>query len=167
MLLCTARRRLFKISAKERDDRMSKSIRTLFFVALLLVIIGGTVMEGATSETKPQSSVIPGEYLVLFKARESIVKLEGHDRAVAVAIMLEMQAEQLTMKYGVSVENTFSAISESSGKGMFFVRSEKAAKDPFFERKLLEEMRADPFIEAVSPNESKKMISIQSKPPKS
>ena len=63
------------------------------------------------------------------------------------------------MKYGVSVENTYSAISESSGKGMFFVRSEKAAKDPGFEKKLLEEMRADPMIEGVSPNEVQKMIS--------
>ncbi len=74
-------------------------------------------------------------------------------------MMLEMQAEHLSLNYGVNVENTYSAISESSGKGMFFVRSEKAAKDPEFGKKLLEEMRADPLIEAVSPNEVQKMFS--------
>lgn len=103
--------------------------------------------------------MIPGEYLVLFKARESVAALAGRDRTVAVAMMLEIQGEYLATKYGVTVQNTFSAISESSGKGMFFVRSEKAATDPEFNKKLFDEMATDPFIEGVSPNEVKKMIS--------
>ena len=115
--------------------------------------------EKILQETDRRATAIPGEYLVLFKVRESVLHLHGPARSGAVAMMLEMQAEQLSMKYGVSVENTYSAISESSGKGMFFVRSEKAAKDPGFEKKLLEEMRADPMIEGVSPNEVQKMIS--------
>lgn len=104
-------------------------------------------------EAPRKSEAVPGEYLVLFKARESILALQGPARAGAVAMMLEMQAEHLFVKYGVIVEGTYSAITESNGKGMFFVRSEKAAKDPEFAQKLIEDMRSDPMIEGVSPNE--------------
>ena len=104
-------------------------------------------------EAPRKSDAVPGEYLVLFRARESVLPLQGSARAAAVAMMLEIQSELLFLRYNVNVENTYSAISESNGKGMFFVRSEKAAKDPEFAKKLLEEMRSDPMIEGVSPNE--------------
>ena len=78
--------------------------------------------------------------------------------------MLDMQAEYLKVRYGVLVENTFSAISETTGKGMFFVTCEKAKESAEYQEKLLEEMRADPLIEAVSPNEVRKMISVPVKP---
>lgn len=105
------------------------------------------------------SEVVPGEYMVLFKAREAVMDFEGNDRNVAVSVMLDFQAEYLSVRYGVEVKNSFSAISRSSGKGMFFVTSDRAAVDGKFEAKLLEDMRSDPFIEAVSPNEVQKMIS--------
>jgi len=139
---------------------MGKSIQILFvFLFLLALLTMCTILEAASETVQNEPVAIPGEYLVLFKARESISELEGRDRKIAVTIMLEMQGEYLTTKFGVIVKNTFSAISESSGKGMFFVRSDNAAKDPEFSKKLLEEMRSDPFIEGVSPNEVKKMIS--------
>ncbi|EFC90563.1 hypothetical protein Dpep_0533 [Dethiosulfovibrio peptidovorans DSM 11002] len=105
------------------------------------------------------SEVVPGEYMVLFKAREAVMDFEGNDRNVAVSVMLDFQAEYLSVRYGVEVKNSFSAISRSSGKGMFFVISDRAAVDGKFEAELLENMRSDPFIEAVSPNEVQKMIS--------
>lgn len=159
---------------KERDEVMRLSIRALLLGVLVLTALcsamGGRTASAAAKETvipeekmlpetNRKSNAVPGEYLVLFKARETALHLRGPARTGAVTMMLEMQAEYLSMKYGVSVENTYSAISESSGKGMFFVRSEQAAKDPGFEKKLLEEMRADPYIEGVSPNEVQKMIS--------
>ena len=105
------------------------------------------------------SEVVPGEYMVLFRAREAVMDFDGSDRDVAVSIMLDFQAEYLSVRYGVEVKNSFSAISRSSGKGMFFVISDRAAIDGKFEAELLENMRSDPFIEAVSPNEVQKMIS--------
>lgn len=155
---------------------MRLSIRILLLGVLVFVVFCGAAMSSQTDpattakekvlpeekilpEAPSKATAVPGEYLILFKARESILHLQGQARAGAVAMMLEMQAEHLFLKYGVIVENTYSAISESSGKGMFFVRSEKASKDPEFEKKLLEEMRADPLIEAVSPNEVQKMFS--------
>ena len=139
---------------------MGKSIQAALLLFLIVAALGTCTIAGASSEvSKDEPTAIPGEFLVLFKARESVAALSGRDRTVAVAMMLEMQGEYLTAKFGVIVQNTFSAISESSGKGMFFVRSEKAAEDPEFGKKLLEEMRSDPFIEGVSPNEVKKMIS--------
>ncbi|MCF4115090.1 MULTISPECIES: hypothetical protein [Dethiosulfovibrio] len=105
------------------------------------------------------SEVVPGEYMVLFKAREAVMDFDGSDRDVAVSVMLDFQAEYLSVRYGVEVKNSFSAISRSSGKGMFFVISDRAAIDGKFETELLEDMRSDPFIEAVSPNEVQKMIS--------
>lgn len=105
------------------------------------------------------SEVVPGEYMVLFKAREAVMDFDGSDRDVAVSVMLDFQAEYLSVRYGVEVKNSFSAISRSSGKGMFFVISDRAAIDGKFETELLEAMRSDPFIEAVSPNEVQKMIS--------
>jgi len=175
MLLCAAIRERFRPPAKESDEQMKISIRVAFLGVLLFAMICSIMAgrpasattakesaipeEKALAETNRRATAIPGEYLVLFRVRESVFHLQGPARSGAVAMMLEMQAEQLSAKYGVSVENTYSAISESSGKGMFFVRSEKAAKDPEFEKKLLEEMRADPMIEGVSPNEVQKMIS--------
>ncbi len=106
-----------------------------------------------------ESKTVPGEYLILFKSRDRVMETEGRDRDVAVSVMLDFQGEYLAVRYGLDVKNTFSAISRSNGKGMFFVRSERASIDGKFEEKLLEELRADPFIEAVSPNEVQKMIS--------
>jgi len=47
---------------------------------------------------------------------------------------------------------------------MFFVTCEKAKESVEIQEKLLGDMRADPFIEAVSPNEVRKMISVPVKP---
>lgn len=155
---------------------MRLSIRVLLLGVFLVVVLCSGAMSSQTDpattakekvlpeeKVLPQdpskSTAIPGEYLVLFKARESILQFEGAARSGAVAMMLEMQAEHLATKYGVTVESTYSAISESSGKGMLFIRSEKAAKDPEFHKKLLEDMRADPLIEGVSPNEVQRAIS--------
>ncbi len=138
---------------------VKNAVRILLQLALLLACARSLAAAGTSGSAQQEPTVVPGEYLVLFKARESVAALAGRDRIVAVTIMLEMQGEYLATKYGVTVQNTFSAISESSGKGMFFVRSDNAAKDPEFSKKLLEEMRSDPFIEGVSPNEVKKMIS--------
>jgi hypothetical protein len=141
---------------------VKNAVRALLQMALLLACASSWAVTGAAGanvSSQQEPTVIPGEYLVLFKARESVAELAGRDRTVAVAMMLEIQGEYLATKYGVTVQNTFSAISESSGKGMFFVRSEKAATDPEFNKKLFDEMRADPFIEGVSPNEVKKIIS--------
>ncbi len=136
-------------------------VRGLLFGVLAAMVLSGTAFGQATPlpEAPRKSEAVPGEYLVLFKARESILVLQGPARSGAVAMMLEMQAEHLFVKYGVSVEGTYSAISESNGKGMFFVRSEKAAKEPEYAEKLLESMRSDPQIEAVSPNEIQKAFS--------
>ncbi|MDI9370267.1 MAG: hypothetical protein GX181_09910 [Synergistaceae bacterium] len=60
----------------------------------------------------------------------------------------------------MNVENTYSAISESNGKGIFFVHSDKAAKDPEFAEKLLERMRSGPIIDGVSPNEVQRAVSV-------
>jgi len=141
---------------------MRRNLPALLVGILLFTVMGGTAMSETASVSRGNTEVIPGEYLVLFKARESVLSLEGRDRTVAVAMMLEMQAEYLSVKFGLTVENTFSAISESSGKGMFFVRSDKGAADAGFEQALLSELRSDHFIEAVSPNEVKKMISTPS-----
>ncbi|MGI6782880.1 MAG: hypothetical protein ACOX5A_01525 [Aminivibrio sp.] len=120
----------------------------------------GEQLSDSFPEAPVKSDAVPGEYLALFRARESVLTLKGEARAAAVAMMLEIQAELLALKYGVTVENTYSAISEANGKGLFFVRSEKAAGDPEFASKLLEEMRSDPMIEGVSPNEVRKGISV-------
>lgn len=127
-----------------------------FFVVLASVFFAlSLVPEGDCSVAK----TVPGEYLILFKARDKVMETDEADRDVAVSVMLDFQGEYLAVRYGLEVKNTFSAISRSNGKGMFFVRSERASIDGNFEEKLLEELRSDPFIEAVSPNEVQKMIS--------
>lgn len=113
----------------------------------------------ATSGAYAEAKTVPGEYMVLFKTRDKVMETEGRDRDVAVSVMLDFQSEYLAIRYDLEVKNSFSAISRSNGKGMFFVKSERASMDGKFEEKLLEELRADPFIEAVSPNEVQKMIS--------
>ncbi len=155
-----------KQQTKERDMEMRMISGGLILAVLLMGALcsgpGAVAAEGAEKsssgerlipEAPRKSDAVPGEYLVLFRARESVLPLQGSARAAAVAMMLEIQSELLFLRYNVNVENTYSAISESNGKGMFFVRSEKAAKDPEFAKKLLEEMRSDPMIEGVSPNE--------------
>ena len=127
-----------------------------FFIAVVSIFfVFSTAYLGYCSEAK----AIPGEYLVLFKTRDRVMETEGRDRDVAVSVMLDFQSEYLSVRYGLEVKNSFSAISRSNGKGMFFVKSERASVDGKFEEKLLEELRSDPFIEAVSPNEVQKMIS--------
>ena len=159
----------YYISERRGDEPMTQRVHLLLLAIVLIGLVGGISVEAATPTVPPEatpireSKVIPGEYLVLFRARESVLHLQGAERTGAVAMMLEMQAEHLATKYGVTVENTYSAISETSGKGMFFVRSEKAAKDPDFDQKLVTEMRADQFIEGVSPNEVQKKISSPAK----
>ena len=126
---------------------VKNAVRALLQLALLLACASSWATTGAAGtivSAQQEPTVIPGEYLVLFKARESVAALAGRDRTVAVAMMLEIQGEYLATKYGVTVQNTFSAISESSGKGMFFVRSEKAATYPDFNNNLLDEMATDP-----------------------
>ena len=135
-----------------------KGILSLFSVVLLLFLVWCFPLEAEEKATKAGSSVIPGEFLVLFPQRDVVLSFEGKERSAAAAVMLDMQAEYLRVKYGVAVESTFSAISETTGKGMFFVRCEKAKENTELQEKLLREMRADPLIEAVSPNESRKMI---------
>lgn len=125
------------------------------FLAVMLAVFAISVTPGAYAEAK----TVPGEYMVLFKTRDKVMETEGRDRDVAVSVMLDFQSEYLAVRYGLEVKNSFSAISRSNGKGMFFVKSERASMDGKFEEKLLEELRADPFIEAVSPNEVQKMIS--------
>ena len=143
-------------------------ILAVLLMGALCVVPGAVTAEGVEKsagggqllpEAQKKSEAVPGEYLVLFRARESVLPLQGAARVAAVAMMLEIQSELLFLRYGGNVENTYSAISESNGKGMFFVRSEKAAKDPEFAQKLLEEMRSDPMIEGVSPNEVQRAIS--------
>ena len=135
-----------------------KGVLSLFSVVLLLFSVLCVPLQAEEKATKAESSVIPGEFLVLFPERQVVLSFQGKERTAATAVMLDMQAEYLRVKYGVAVESTFSAISETTGKGMFFVRCEKAKKSTEFHEKLLREMRADPLIEAVSPNESRKMI---------
>jgi len=135
-----------------------KGVLSLFSVVLLLFSVLCVPLQAEEKASKAESSVIPGEFLVLFPQRDVVLSFEGKERSAATAVMLDMQAEYLRVKYGVAVENTFSAISETTGKGMFFVRCEKAKESTEFQEKLLREMRADPLIEAVSPNESRKMI---------
>jgi len=139
-----------------------KSTVVLFSV-LFLVSVLCFPLQAAEKEKQAESRVIPGEFLVLFPERQAVLTFEGKERAAATVVMLDMQAEYLKVRYGVSVENTFSAISETTGKGMFFVRCEKAKESAEYQEKLLGEMRADPFIEAVSPNEVRKMISVPGK----
>ena len=149
---------------------MNPKIYGLLFVVLAAVVLfaplGATPLfaAGELGDSFPEaplkSDAVPGEYLILFKARESVLALEGQARTAAVAMMLEIQAEILALKYGVTVENTYSAISEANGKGMFFVRSEMAAEDPEFASKLLEEMGSDPMIEGAYPNKVQKGISV-------
>lgn len=135
-----------------------KGVLSLFSVVLLLFSVLCVPLQAEEKATKAESSVIPGEFLVLFPQRNVVLSFEGKERSAAAAVMLDMQAEYLRVKYGVAVESTFSAISETTGKGMFFVRCEKAKENTELQEKLLREMRADPLIEAVSPNESRKMI---------
>lgn len=149
---------------------MNPKIYGLLFVVLAAVVLfapfGATPLfaAGELGDSFPEaplkSDVVPGEYLIFFKARESVLALEGQAKIAAVAMMLEIQAEILALKYGVTVENTYSAISEANGKGMFFVRSEKAAEDSEFASKLLEEMGSDPMIEGAYPNKVQKGISV-------
>lgn len=150
---------------------MNLKIYGPLFVVLVAVVLfaplgalplfaAGEQLGDSFPEAPVKSDAVPGEYLILFKARESVLALEGQARTAAVSMMLEIQAELLVLKYGVTVENTYSAISEVNGKGLFFVRSRKAAEDPEFASKLLEEMRSDPMIEGVSPNEVRKGISV-------
>lgn len=131
---------------------------TLFSVVLLLISVLCVPLQAEEKMHKTESFVIPGEFLVLFPERDVVLSFEGKERSVATAVMLDMQAEYLRARYGVVVENTFSSISEATGKGMFFVRFDKAKESAEFQEKLLKDMRADPLIEAVSPNESRKMI---------
>ena len=135
-----------------------KGVLSLFSVVLLLFSVLCVPLQAEEKATKAESSVIPGEFLVLFPQRDVVLSFEGKERSAATAVMLDMQAEYLRVKYEVTVESTFSAISETTGKGMFFVRCEKAKENTELQEKLLREMRADPLIEAVSPNESRKMI---------
>jgi hypothetical protein len=135
-----------------------KGVLSLFSVVLLLFSVLCVPLQAEEKATKAESSVIPGEFLVLFPQRDVVLSFEGKERSAAAAVMLDMQAEYLRVKYGVAVESTFSAISETTGKGMFFVRCGKAKESAEFQENLLREMRADPLIEAVSPNESRKMI---------
>lgn len=135
-----------------------KGVLSLFFVVLLLFTVLCIPLQAEEKPTKAESPVIPGEFLVLFPQRDVVLSFEGKERSAATAVMLDMQGEYLRVKYDVTVESTFSAISETTGKGMFFVRCGKAKESAEFQEKLLREMRADPLIEAVSPNESRKMI---------
>mgnify|MGYP006983333420 CR=1 FL=1 len=147
----------------EQEGTEMKSTVILFSVLFLVSVLCFPLQ--AAEKAKPaESRVIQGEFLVLFPERQAVLAFEGKERAAATSVMLDMQAEYLKVRYGVSVENTFSAISETTGKGMFFVTCEKAKEIAEYQEKLLEEMRADPLIEAVSPNEVRKMISVPVKP---
>lgn len=106
-----------------------------------------------SAETK-----IPGEYIVMFKIPGGVAGLDGAAKSSVMEPLLGMQAEYLKAKYDVVVVKTYDSISKSSGRGMFFVRSAKAAGDAEYERKLLEAMNADPYVESVSVNAMRKMI---------
>ena len=53
----------------------------------------------------------------------------------------------------------FDAIAETTGKGMFHVRSDLAAKDSNVADKLLSLLDQDLLIESVTPNREKKLLS--------
>lgn len=148
-------RGLLKVSSILIEKGVLRDMRGFLVILVSTLLALSVVSQQAYAEAK----TVPGEYLVLFKTRDKVMETEEKDREVAVSIMLDFQGEYLAVRYGLEVKNTFSAISFSNGKGMFFVKSEKASIDHGFEEKLLEEMRSDPFIEAVSPNEVQKMIS--------
>jgi hypothetical protein len=106
-----------------------KGVLSLFSVVLLLFSVLCVPLQAEEKATKAESSVIPGEFLVLFPQRDVVLSFEGKERSAAAAVMLDMQAEYLRVKYDITVESTFSAISETTGKGMFFVRCEKAKEN--------------------------------------
>ena len=100
---------------------VKNAVRALFNLALLLAYASSWAVTGAAGaniSAQHEPTVIPGEYLVLFKARESVAVLEGRDRTVAVAMMLEIRrvpcdeirrhgAEYLQRTFGIQRQGMF------------------------------------------------------------
>jgi len=135
------------------------------FLVLLVMGLVFCVPSQGKAETKSaggtdsQEKSVPGEYLVMFHPKAAIQGNTGATRRALTALMLEMQGEYLANRYGLTVVRAFDAIAETTGKGMFHVRSDLAAKDSNVADKLLSLLDQDLLIESVAPNREKKLLS--------
>lgn len=137
-------------------------------VAFMLVVSGlfiylpakGEAGGSATvSSAGSQEKTIAGEYIVMFHAKSRITSSTGETRRALAALMLELQGEYLASRYGFAVVRSYDAIAETTGKGMFHVRSDLAARDRNMEEKLLSLLGQDLLIESVAPNREQRLTS--------
>lgn len=148
-----------------RGPRIGKG----YLLFMLLLIVPGLFVSMPFEEqaeasaplvgSGPQEKTVAGEYIVLFHAKSRITASTGETRRALVALMLELQGEYLASRYGLVVLRTYDAIAETTGKGMFHVRSDLAAKDQRMEEKLRSLLEQDLLIESVTQNREQKLIS--------
>jgi|UPI0004924C7E hypothetical protein len=153
---------------RRHECRGSRVGRGYLLFMLLLIALGVVVsvpFEGQAETSAvvvgsgSQEKTVAGEYIVLFHAKSRITTSTGETRRALAALMLEMQGEYLANRYGLVVLRTYDAIAETTGKGMFHVRSDLAAKDQRIEEKLRSLLEQDLLIESVTPNREQKLIS--------